>query len=56
MKEKNDDKDKQNPTQAEQPAAKKDKEETDVVNKFVKPSQSTKEGKDKTTNPNEKKI
>lgn len=56
LKEKNDDKDKSNPTKAEQPAAKKDKEDTDVVNKFVKPSQSTKEGKDKTTNPNEKKI
>ena len=51
-----DGKDKLNPTKTEQPAAKKDKEETDVVNKFVKPSQSTKEGKNKTTNPNEKKI
>lgn len=49
-------KDKLNPTKTEQPAAKKDKEETGIVNKFVKPSQSTKEGKDKTTNPNEKKI
>lgn len=49
-------KDKLNPTKTEQPAAKKDKEETEIVNKFVKPSQSTKEGKDKTTNPNEKKI
>ena len=56
LKEKNDDKDKSNPTKAELPAAKKDKEETDAVSKFVKPSQSTKEGKDKTTNPNEKKI
>ena len=51
-----DGKDKLNPTKTEQPAAKKDNEETDVVNKFVKPSQSTKEGKGKTTNPNEKKI
>lgn len=51
-----DGKDKLNPTKTEQPAANKDKEETDIVNKFVKPSQSTKEGKNKTTNPNEKKI
>ena len=50
------DNDKPNPTKPEQPAAKKDKEEADIVNKFVKPSQSTKEGKDKPTNPNEKKI
>ena len=56
LKEKNDDKDKSNPTKAELPAAKKDKEKADVVNKFVKPSQSAKEGKAKNTNPNEKKI
>lgn len=56
LKDEKDGKDKLNPTKTEQPAAKKDKEETDVVNKFVKPSQSTKEGKGKTTNPNEKKI
>ena len=56
LKDEKDGKDKLNPTKAEQPAAKKDKEETDVANKFVKPSQSTKEGKGKTTNPNEKKI
>lgn len=56
MKDEKDGKDKLNSTKTEQPAAKKDKEETDVVNKFVKPSQSTKEGKGKTTNPNEKKI
>ena len=56
LKDEKDGKDKLNPTKTEQPAAKKDKEETDVVNKFVKPSQSTKEGKNKTTNPNEKKI
>lgn len=56
LKDEKDGKDKLNPTKTEQPAAKKDMEETDVVNKFVKPSQSTKEGKGKTTNPNEKKI
>lgn len=56
LKDEKDGKDKLNPTKTEQPAAKKNKEETDVVNKFVKPSQSTKEGKGKTTNPNEKKI
>ena len=49
-------KDKLEPAKVEQPVVKKDKEKADVVNKFVKPSQSTKEGKDKTTNPNEKKI
>lgn len=56
LKDEKDGKDKLNPTKTEQPAANKDKEETDIVNKFVKPSQSTKEGKNKTTNPNEKKI
>lgn len=56
LKDEKDGKDKPNPTKPEQSAAKKDKEETDVVNKFVKPSQSIKERKDKTTNPNEKKI
>ena len=56
LKDEKDGKDKLTPTKTEQPAAKKRKEETDVVNKFVKPSQSTKEGKGKTTNPNEKKI
>ena len=49
-------KDKLEPAKVEQPVVKKDKEKADVVNKFVKPSQSTKERKDKTTNPNEKKI
>ena len=53
---KKDDKDKTSSTTAEQPAAKKDQEKADVVKKFVKPSQSTKEEKNKTTNPNEKKI
>lgn len=56
LKDEKDGKDKLNSTKTEQPAAKKDKEETDVVNQFVKPSQSTKEGKGKTTNPNVKKI
>lgn len=36
LKDEKDGKDKLNPTKTEQPAAKKDKEETDVVNKFVK--------------------
>ena len=49
-------KDKLEPAKVEQPTAKKSKENADVVKKFVKPSQSTKEEKDKTTNPNEKKI
>ena len=56
LKDEKDGKDKLNPIKPEQPAAKKDKEDADIVNKFVKPSQSTKEGKDKPTNPNEKKI
>ena len=56
MKDEKDDNAKANPAKVEQSAPKKDTEKHNVVNKFVKPSQSAKEGKAKNTNPNEKKI
>ena len=51
LKEEKGDKDKASPTKTEQPNAQEDKEEADVVKKFVKPSQSTKEGKKQTNQP-----
>ena len=56
LKDEKEDKDKFEPAKVEQPIVKKDKEKVDVVKKFVKPSQSNKDVKPRTTNPNEKKI
>ncbi len=56
LKDEKDDKDKTHPTKVGQPAAKKDSAKPDVIKKFVKPSRSNKEEKDKLTNTNGKKI
>ncbi len=56
MKDDKGNKDKPKPTKEKQSASRPDTAKRDVVNRFVNPSQPKKEGKDKMSNPNEKKI